>query len=203
MQKQRKKQYILFALLLLCITAILFGVKYYLAWTVEHHWSIARSNDQHIIFPIHSSLLIQSLTEEDQRIETGKTAVVFKATEQEGSTVPLLFSVRKETGLRIVTSITHVELLDGLLSNIEKSFPQKYPDFKKEAVRIVEFNGHKAAEFYFTYTSPKGVTIKQRFLVVAYDDDTAYYIAAQSEEKNFADLNRVYFDRMFNQIDVQ
>lgn len=127
--------------------------------------------------------------------EKTKALVIFRATE--GTlTPPMNLNVRQETGLRIAVSLTKQEIIQMILGNSEKAFPQRFPEYKKVSERAFELNGKKAGEIYFTYKGPAGEVIKQRFLVVAKDDNTVYYFALQAKETDFNQANSTYFDRI-------
>lgn len=114
---------------------------------------------------------------------------------------PFRLFVTKEVGLRIVTSLTRIPIIDNLLRNSERSFPQTYPEYKKLSERTFEYKGKNSAEIYFTYKGPAGETIKQRFMIIAYDGDTALYVSVQAKEIDFDKLNKKYFDKIYKSLE--
>lgn len=126
--------------------------------------------------------------------------VLFRATEGYDDQ-PLLVRLQKETGLRIVSSLTNIEFIDNLLRNTEKAYPLRFPEYSKLSEKKFDYKGKKAAELYFTYVGPAGEKIKQRVMIIEYDPDIALYLTAQAKETDFDKLNRKYFDRMFKNLE--
>ncbi len=108
------------------------------------------------------------------------------------NTMEALVAVRIERGLRIVTALTRVDLLRQLLGTIARAYPERFPNFTKEQERSFTVDGHRAVEVFFTYTSPRGGTIRQRLWVVEYDPDTAVYVTAQARAENFFAWEKEY-----------
>lgn len=130
-------------------------------------------------------------------VEKPKDEFIFRAEVEGLNKTPALISIRKETGLRIVTSLTKGSLIENLLRNAERAYPQRYPEYKKLSERKLKAGDHDAAELYFTYQGPVKETIKQRLLIVEYDPGTAIYITGQSKESDFEKVNKKYLNRMF------
>lgn len=123
--------------------------------------------------------------------------VVFRA-EPADAEREALVTVSVERGLRIVTALTHVEMLAGLARNIERTYPERFPGFHKERERSFFVDGRRAVEVMFTYASPHGATIRQRLWVIAYDGDTALSVAAQARADDFAAIEKAYFMLIFD-----
>jgi len=106
----------------------------------------------------------------------------------------LLVTVRYEDNLKPVATAAKQDLRDALTSNLNKTYPQRFPQFHQVSTRNFEVNGHKASELVFTYKSPSGASVKQRFILIAITDDKAAYLAIQSKENDFDRLNGRYFN---------
>lgn len=112
---------------------------------------------------------------------------------------PMLITVRYENGLAKAAAVTKQSVLDMLLGNMALSFPTRYPGFKELSRRQFDYNGKKAAEVYFTYNKGEN-TLKERFLIVIKDSDTAFYITAQAKQADFDYLNGKYFEPTFKSV---
>lgn len=161
----------------------------------ERQWTTFVFDNPKFSFDYPQVLKLEPLPDEEQK----SLKVLFRASQGE---LPdeLNVNLRQETGLRLPLTLTKQEMISMLLSNAADSFPQRFPDFKKVAEREFAHAGKRAAELYFTYTGPAGEKIKQRLLIIAYDGDTALYFATQSKTSDFDELNRKYFDRMFESL---
>ena len=119
-----------------------------------------------------------------------------------GGGVPMLVTVQYEEGLSKVSNILKREPIDIVLENSAKVLPQKYPDYKKESERKFEYNGKQAAEIIFTYTGNNEEKIKQKLFILLKDRNTAFYMLAQSRERDFAQLETEVFDTSFQSLNV-
>ncbi|MBI2645166.1 hypothetical protein HYW94_03285 [Candidatus Uhrbacteria bacterium] len=134
-------------------------------------------------------------------LDDKKAKVLFRGeVKKEDHGTPLLIILRYEDGLRMPATVSHLEIIPMLMMNLERAYPGRFPDYKKKSEKKFEYRGKKAAEVDFTYTGPAGEMIKQRFLMVEYDGDTALYFSAQAREEDFEKLNKKYFNRMFSSI---
>lgn len=168
-------------------------------WYNESKWRKVTLDNPSLTFSLHNNL-ISAPDKNNQDEENKNVDVLFRAVQTINEPRPMLVSVKKERGLRIVTSLTRVEMLDGLLRNMERAYPQRFPEYKKESEQIFDRGGKKSVEIYFTYKGPAGEIIKQRLVVVKYDGDTAIYLSAQSKQKDFDSLNKKYFNRIFKSV---
>jgi hypothetical protein len=137
-----------------------------------------------------------ALTQDD-----AKSNITLRLKEKAGQT-PLLITVRNEAGLRVVVSLTKQELLPLLMGNSERALPQRFKGYSKLSSRTLQLNGTAAGEIIFTYDSPGGAggRIKQRFLIYPKGDDSAVYVAAQAQEKDFDATNQQYFEPVFKSL---
>mgnify|MGYP001591475742 CR=1 FL=1 len=111
-----------------------------------------------------------------------------------------LVTMRYEDDLRKVSNTLRRDLRDILVENSEKVFAQEFIKYEKVSERTFEQNGKRAAEIIFTYLSPYGQFVTQRFIIVIRDENTAFYLSAQGPKERFGELNRRYFDTVFKSI---
>lgn len=138
-------------------------------------------------------------TEEDQ-----KAKIIFRGKEGEkDATTPFLVTIRYEQGLRKVSSLLRYDIIDILADSVDKRFPKEHPKFEKIDERRFALNGKKAGEIVFTYLSRFGEEIKQRFIILARDEDMALYITLQAREKDFDAINTKYFEKIISSIDFR
>lgn len=116
---------------------------------------------------------------------------------------PVLVTVRYEDDLRKVSNTLRKDLLDILVDNSEKVFAQEYIKFEKVSEKKFEHRGRRAAEIVFTYLSPYGKFVKQRFMILIRDENTAFYLSAQASREPFDALNKRYFNKIFSSMDFQ
>ncbi len=178
---------------LLVITSIVGGVFFF--------WQEARTPIFHdtatlltIRYPI--AVVRAGITDDDKRAK-----IIFRATESgiEAAT-PFLITARYEDGLRKISSMLRYDILDILTDNVDKLFPGQYPKFEKIDEKRYSLNGKKAAEIVFSYLSPVGEEVKQRFVIVMRDEDMAMYMTAQAKEKDFESLNKKYFENIISSL---
>lgn len=168
-------------------------------WYKGSQWRKITLDSPPLSFILHNNLIsVPSKNIQDE--ENSRVEIMFRAIQTAEESRPMLVNIKKEKGLRIVTSLTRVEMLAGLLRNMERAYPQRFPGYKKEGERTFEQGGKKSAEIYFTYKSPAGEIIKQRLMVIEYDGGTAIYFSAQSKQKDFDSLNKKYFNKIFKSV---
>jgi hypothetical protein len=129
--------------------------------------------------------------------------IFFRLSEPKGSKEVLLVTARYEDGLKAITSVTHQDLRTALNDSIEKSFPKRYPEYNQLEKKDFETGGKQASQVTFTYKGNNGETVKQRFLVIIKDNDTAVYLSAQGKESEFSKLDQKFFNDIFNSARVQ
>lgn len=176
------------------LVAIVIGFFSYRLYQ-EHQWLTLSNEDPSFSLSYHKKMVVTRGTDEEK--EKGEPFIRLS----EGQLPdPFLISIRKESGLRLVTSLTRQDTIPMLLGNAENAYPQRFPEYHKESEWEFELTGKKAAELIFTYQGPSGERIKQRFLIIAYDGNTALYFAAQAKESDFDELNKKYIDRIFESL---
>lgn len=112
-----------------------------------------------------------------------KDRVLLRLQHSSSMELPLLVTFRYEDGIRKTANLLKREPLDIILDSIDKSYPQRFPDFQKIDQERLEISGRKAAEVTFTYKrNNAGEKLKQRMLVIMKNDDVAIYLAAQATE---------------------
>jgi len=97
---------------------------------------------------------------------------------------PALITVRYETGLRKVKSLTRRSSIEHFMADISQFFPVKYDGYQFGSLEKQEKNGQEFVEHTFSYKD-KDDTIKVRLLIYPYLDDAAYYLMIQSKEADF------------------
>ncbi len=166
-------------------------------WYSNAQWVEATFTNPAVAIKYHRDIIPTDLAV-DTAVPLGTTEVLFRA-EKTGE-MPLLISLRKETGLLLVTSLTKASLIDNLLRNVERAFPLRFSNYIEFSRETSELNGRQTATIVFTYAGPTGEIIKQRLLIVAYDADTALYLSAQAQAKEFDSLERRYFNKIFESL---
>ena len=111
-----------------------------------------------------------------------KADIVFRIKREDPSA---FFSLRYEGELGIMKAFGGDDILDQLITAINRRYPGRFPDYKKEDYEEVVVAGERAARFDFTYIGTDGKTrVRQRFVLVV-KDDVAYYLSCQSPEEEF------------------
>lgn len=107
--------------------------------------------------------------------------IFFRALREENEA---LISVRRETGLGIL-QLQGGTIFDGLVAAVNRRYPDRFPEYKKENYEELVIANEQAALFDFTYTGTDGSTrIKQRLYVVVRGSE-AYYVSFQIVEDFF------------------
>ncbi len=128
------------------------------------------------------SLVYPSNFEEILLSEESKEVGVFWEIRREDP--PALFNLRFEDGLGPLKMLGGT-VFEALAAAVNRRYPDRFPDYKKENYEEFVLANEKAALFDFTYTGADGKTrVKQRFVIVV-KDDAAYYLSCQSPEKEF------------------
>ena len=131
------------------------------------------------------------ITEDDK-----KANITFRAEQNNPSA---LFSIKYEERVGILTLAQKGSVLDVLSQNVERQYPNRYTDFKKEKQEKITVDGVEASQFYFTYTGADEQTrMKQRFVIVTHEYEkkelgtVAFYLSFQSQESDFEKLNPTF-----------
>lgn len=174
------------------------GGAVFFVWQ-QVHSSIFHDPETLITIRYPEPVVRAAITDEDK-----KAKVIFRANESEKETAtPFLLTVRYEEGLRKVSSMLRYDILDILTDNVDKLFPSQYPKFEKSEEKKYSLNGKKTAEIVFTYLSPVGEEVMQRFVIVMRDEDMAIYITVQAKKKDFVMLNKKYFEKIISSLQFQ
>ena len=109
--------------------------------------------------------------------------------------------VRYEDGLRKVANLQKQSIIDILLANSDKTFTREHIKYDRLSQRKFVKNGHDGAEIVFTYLSPYGQFIKERYVILVRDDDSAVYVSAQAKKDDFRTVNNNDFEKIFKTLD--
>lgn len=171
---------------------IFFGISFFRNASPK----VFRNTAEQVSFRYHSDLGEEPLSEQEK-----KDRYIVKLLPQLKNKYSLEVELRYEKRLRGVAALAHSDPLDMIMANTEQAFPQKYSGYKKVSEKDVTVNGKKGSEMVFTYTGRDGEKIKDRFLAILRDPDTAFYLLAQAKEKDFDAVNKKYFERIFQSIE--
>lgn len=182
---------------------LLVGVSRYVFWEdLPFNWIKYTTASPKIAITYPKAFQVTNLDKGEAESRNRET--LFRAVEGERlSETPFVVALSKEVSLRIAASLSRADIVPMLLRNIERAYPQRFPEYLKTSEKTFDYKGKKAAEIYFTYTSPANELIRQRMMIVGYDGDTALYFTAQARESDFSRLNKKYFDKMFSELDFQ
>ena len=117
--------------------------------------------------------------EDKQPSETNKLVAHFVRTDPSA-----LITVRYETGLRKVKSLTRRSSIEHFMADIAQFFPVKYQEYEFGSLERREMNKQEFVEHIFSYKDQDD-TIKVRLLIYPYLDDAAYYLMVQVKEADF------------------
>lgn len=197
-----------------CIFVALVGISYAGVWAYQNLRMTGYTDpDTRVSVRYSTKLEVEKATAERDRRDKIVFRVKVRGAQGSGSgtdfavakTVPdpLLITVRYEDDLRKVSNTLRKDLLDILVDNSEKVFAQEYIKYEKVSQRAFEHKGRRAAEIVFTYLSPYGKFVKQRFMILIRDENTAFYLSAQASKERFDALNKRYFNKLFSSMDFQ
>jgi hypothetical protein len=136
----------------------------------------------------------EALAEQDRN-----DGFIFRLTSDEP---PTIVSVRQEEGLRAVTAISGINMLELLTSNVQKAYPVRYPGFSTVSENKYDVSGKSAREVVFTYDGPSGQKVKQRFVIIQKDGNTAIYVTAQTTDEQYDAANSNYFNDLIESIQL-
>ena len=126
--------------------------------------------------------------------------VLLRLQESEANKVPVLITVRYEDGLKAIFAVTKQEPLEMLLTNLDKSYPDRFPGFTKISDRELTVGDKEAAEIVFDYQQPGQEKVRQRLLIVIKDSDTAVYVAGQLPADQYDQYNSTLLEPVFTSL---
>jgi hypothetical protein len=130
--------------------------------------------------------------------ESEKKDNLFLRLENSSKSVLIRFSY--EEGLKPLTTITKTDLITTVLSNTEKLLPKTFPSLKIESKREFDLGGHRAAEVVFSYQKPGLDKAKRRLVMINKDDNLVVYVAAETDEASYNEVNDKYFTPLINSL---
>jgi hypothetical protein len=178
-------------LLFLCVTGLIYAVLSY-----QSRFTNFESQQADIKLHYPNNLQKKPLGDQDN-----KDKIVLRL-QQPDKESELLATVRYEEGLKPIATAAKRELRDALAETVSKTYPKRFPSYHQTNAHDLDIDNHRASEIIFTYKSPRGETIKERFILVAINDDKAVYLAFQSQEKDFDRLNSRYFSPIVESLRV-
>ena len=123
--------------------------------------------------------------------EQKQAKIVFRITREKPNA---LFSLRYENGLGPL-KFSGGTIFDAIVAAVNRRYPDRFPDYKKERYEELVLANEKAALFEFTYTGTDGATRMRQRLVLLVRNNTAYYLSFQAPESAFPnstkDFNRI------------
>ncbi len=130
--------------------------------------------------------------------ESEKKENLFLRLENSNKSILIRFSY--EEGLKPLTTITKTDLITTVLSNTEKSLPKTFPKLKIESKREFDLNGRRSAEIVFNYQKPGLDKAKRRLIMINKDDNLVVYVAAETDEASYGEINDNYFTPLINSL---
>jgi len=163
------KRFLLFILVFLVLAVA--GISYW--YFTRPTWQTYQNNELGVKFywPDNFQRVPLSNAERD-------SGMVFKI-ERENPEAQVFLRVEKDLGPVRFTGKT---ILEYLIEVIDRTYPQRFPEFYKEDQRRFVLAGKNAEEFTFTYRSLDGETIiRQRYIVIVKNEEnTAFFLSLQT-----------------------
>lgn len=137
----------------------------------------------------------------DQLTDTDREdGFLFRLTSQDP---PTIVSIRQETGLRAVTTLANVDVLDLLSANAEKALPDRYPGYSVLSENQLSVGGKDAVEIVFTYNGPSSENVQQKLLIIEKDPNTAVYISMQTAAANYESVQKNQFQPILEALEIK
>ena len=147
----------------------------------EPRWEPYQNDELGIKFDWPDSFQTTTLTDIDK-----ESGIVFKI---ERARPEAQVFLRYEADLGPIR-FTGKTILDYLIETIDRTYPKRFPDYRKEDYQEFVLAGQSAKEFVFSYLG-KGregeeIRVKQHYIVVVKDDENiAFFLSCQTPEKEF------------------
>lgn len=174
---------------------IVMGLTYWFL-SFQSRFTHFTSREASIELKYSARLVPGTMSEQDKK---DKVVLRLKQPQKEPE---LLVTLRYETGLKPIATTSKQDLRDALADTLDKTYPKRFPQYQRISSRNFDVDAHRASELIFTYKSPAGETVKQRFILIVINDDKAAYLSQQSKENDFEQLNRRYFDTITKSLQV-
>ena len=157
----------------LILLSLGFGLYFYLS---RPTWQTYRHDELGIQLQWPNSFQESTLTEEQNQAK-----IVFRITRENPKA---LFSLRYEDGLGPL-KFSGGTVFDALVAAVNRRYPDRFPNYKKERYEELVLANEKATLFEFTYTGADGATRMRQRLVLLVRENTAYYLSFQAPESEF------------------
>lgn len=174
-----KRFLFLLVFLLLCVLSLgSAGLYFYLS---RPTWQTYQNDELKVKLDWPDNFQTVALTEPDE-----ESGIVFKIERAKPEAQVFL---RHEADLGPIR-FTGKTILEYLIETIDRTYPNRFPDYRKEDQRMLVLAGQNATEFVFTYSGKdkkgKEIRIKQRYLLIVKDEENiAFFLSCQAPEKNF------------------
>lgn len=174
---KRRRRRVLVSSIIVLFLGISVGGYFYYQWEASKPtWTIFNDSAHGLSIEYPSTFRVKTLGKEAR--EAGYLLEIKR------DDPPALFNLRYEEGLEPLKLVKGT-VFAGLVDAVNRRYPDRFPDYKKEFYGETILSNEKAAQFDFTYTGADGKTrVKQR-LVIVVKDETAYYLSAQAPEGEF------------------
>lgn len=139
-------------------------------------------------------VILRPISEQDKRDK-----IILRAGPSEMEKEQFLITMRYEDNLRIASRLAKQEPIELVLNGSQKALPERFPNFKQVSQREFTQAGKVAAEITFDYSGPTKEIIRQRMLILMRSDDMAVYLAGQTRQADFKELQED-FDQIFNSL---
>lgn len=96
--------------------------------------------------------------------------------------------------------IRNRDVTSAIIENSKAQLAQTYRNIEIIEERAFRVNGLEASEMVFTYTAGDGTVAVQRFFVVLKNANTAVTIAFQTDEPDYEQVNKDYFEQIVGSI---
>lgn len=155
---------------------ILGGLGGLILWrkSSQPDWQTYQNDDLGVEFDWPDSFQVVALTSEDK-----EAGFVFGI----GRTKPNAeVFLRYEDGLGPIR-FTGKTILGYLVETIDRTYPNRFPNYQKKDQREFVLSGQNAVEIVFTYSGGQG-RVRQRYIVVV-KEEIGYFLSCQAPESDF------------------
>lgn len=177
--KNKKTRFLIALFVVLVAGAVLLFIRFRQGSASQQpEWKIYTNLEKGISFRYPPDYATAQLTE--SFTEAGIFVRLLKANAEAS------LSVSQETGLGML-KLAGGTVYDALVDQVNRRYPDRFPGYKKVRFSETVIANEKAAIFDFTYTAKDGNIAQQRLAVIVKNND-AYFIAAQTLQERFSQM---------------